>query len=144
MRRIIEARVVNDLLGEEVPLPTYATDGSAAIDLRAWTVQPWSAVGLLGLIGAPLLHGSPGHVGANAISLLMLGTLAGIKHGVVQDKLFLPGLMKLKRLIDGGFRSAAAEWKLRLLSPSMRARGWEFGGRGTRIEFESASSIGRN
>lgn len=28
---------------------------------------------------------------------------AGIKHGVVQDKLFLPGLLKLKRLIDSGF-----------------------------------------
>jgi predicted dehydrogenase len=28
---------------------------------------------------------------------------AGIKHGVVQDKLFLPGLLKLKMLIDSGF-----------------------------------------
>jgi predicted dehydrogenase len=28
---------------------------------------------------------------------------AGIKHGVVQDKLFLPGLGKLKLLIDSGF-----------------------------------------
>ncbi|GAA5062635.1 putative dehydrogenase [Thermocatellispora tengchongensis] len=28
---------------------------------------------------------------------------AGVKHGVVQDKLFLPGLRKLRRLIDGGF-----------------------------------------
>jgi predicted dehydrogenase len=28
---------------------------------------------------------------------------AGIIDGVVHDKLFLPGLMKLKRLIDGGF-----------------------------------------
>ena len=28
---------------------------------------------------------------------------AGIKHGVVQDKLFLPGLRKLKLLIDSGF-----------------------------------------
>ena len=27
----------------------------------------------------------------------------GLKHGVVQDKLFLPGLRKLKRLIDSGF-----------------------------------------
>ena len=26
-----------------------------------------------------------------------------MKNGVVQDKLFLPGLLKLKRLIDGGF-----------------------------------------
>jgi predicted dehydrogenase len=28
---------------------------------------------------------------------------AGVKHGVVQDKLFLPGLRKLKRLVDSGF-----------------------------------------
>ncbi|MBK1786257.1 Gfo/Idh/MocA family protein [Prauserella cavernicola] len=28
---------------------------------------------------------------------------AGVKVGVVQDKLFLPGLLKLKRLVDGGF-----------------------------------------
>lgn len=28
---------------------------------------------------------------------------AGVKHGVVQDKLWLPGLRKLKRLIDDGF-----------------------------------------
>ncbi len=28
---------------------------------------------------------------------------AGVKHGVVQDKLWLPGLLKLKRLIENGF-----------------------------------------
>lgn len=28
---------------------------------------------------------------------------AGIKHGIVQDKLFLPGLVALRRLIDSGF-----------------------------------------
>src|SRR5437868_6128945 len=28
---------------------------------------------------------------------------AGVKHGVVQDKLFLPGLMKLKMLVASGF-----------------------------------------
>jgi predicted dehydrogenase len=28
---------------------------------------------------------------------------AGVKHGVVQDKLWLPGLVKLKMLIDAGF-----------------------------------------
>ncbi len=49
----------------------------SSVDLRAWTVQPWTAAGLLGLLGAPLLHGSIEHIAANAISLLMLGTLAG-------------------------------------------------------------------
>ena len=38
-----------------------------------------------------------------ALELARLATAAGVKHGVVQDKLFLPGLLKLKRLIDGGF-----------------------------------------
>ncbi|SFB93470.1 Gfo/Idh/MocA family protein [Streptomyces aidingensis] len=38
-----------------------------------------------------------------ALELAGLARAAGIKHGVVQDKLFLPGLLKLKRLIDGGF-----------------------------------------
>ncbi|KAB2347890.1 Gfo/Idh/MocA family protein [Actinomadura rudentiformis] len=38
-----------------------------------------------------------------ALELVRLADAAGIKHGVVQDKLFLPGIRKLKRLIDGGF-----------------------------------------
>jgi predicted dehydrogenase len=40
---------------------------------------------------------------ATALELARLANAAGVKHGVVQDKLFLPGLLKLKRLIDGGF-----------------------------------------
>jgi predicted dehydrogenase len=40
---------------------------------------------------------------AITLELARLAEAAGIKHGVVQDKLFLPGLLKLKRLIDGGF-----------------------------------------
>lgn len=35
MYRRIEARIVNDLLGSTIAAPTYATDGSAAMDLRA-------------------------------------------------------------------------------------------------------------
>ncbi|NUQ96804.1 MAG: Gfo/Idh/MocA family oxidoreductase [Streptomyces sp.] len=38
-----------------------------------------------------------------ALELARLATAAGVKHGVVQDKIFLPGLIKLKRLVDGGF-----------------------------------------
>lgn len=37
------------------------------------------------------------------LDLVRLANKAGVKNGVVQDKLFLPGLLKLKRLIDGGF-----------------------------------------
>ncbi len=38
-----------------------------------------------------------------AMKLLNACEAAGVKHGVVQDKLWLPGLLKLKRLIDEGF-----------------------------------------
>ena len=40
---------------------------------------------------------------AASLELAELATSAGVRNGVVQDKLFLPGLRKLKRLIDGGF-----------------------------------------
>jgi predicted dehydrogenase len=38
-----------------------------------------------------------------ALELARLAEEAGIKNGVVHDKLYLPGLQKLKRLIDSGF-----------------------------------------
>lgn len=38
-----------------------------------------------------------------ALELYRLANKAGIKHGVVQDKLWLPGLLKLKYLIDTGY-----------------------------------------
>jgi predicted dehydrogenase len=40
---------------------------------------------------------------SDALALAEAATAKGVKNGVVQDKLFLPGLLKLKRLIDGGF-----------------------------------------
>jgi predicted dehydrogenase len=38
-----------------------------------------------------------------ALALAALARDAGVRHGVVQDKLFLPGLLKLRRLVDSGF-----------------------------------------
>jgi predicted dehydrogenase len=38
-----------------------------------------------------------------ALELYSLAKAAGVKHGVVQDKLWLPGIMKLKTLRDLGF-----------------------------------------
>jgi predicted dehydrogenase len=38
-----------------------------------------------------------------ALELARLASERGVRHGVVQDKLFLPGLLKLKRLVEGGF-----------------------------------------
>ena len=53
----------------------YSAQGS--FDVRAFAVSPLTAAGLLGLLTAPLLHGSIEHIAANATALLMLGTLAG-------------------------------------------------------------------
>src|SRR5205085_8636656 len=38
-----------------------------------------------------------------ALELAKTAGARGVKHGVVQDKLFLPGIRKLKRLVDDGF-----------------------------------------
>ncbi|OHB80810.1 MAG: oxidoreductase [Planctomycetes bacterium RBG_16_64_10] len=43
---------------------------------------------------------------ADALALYHEAVQAGVKHGVVQDKLWLPGLLKLKQLIDSGFFGA--------------------------------------
>jgi predicted dehydrogenase len=40
---------------------------------------------------------------AGAVELARLADAAGVKHGVVQDKLFLPGFRKLARLVRAGF-----------------------------------------
>ena len=53
----------------------YAAQGS--FDWRPFAVAPHSVQGLLGILTAPLLHGSVEHVAANSVALLMLGTLSG-------------------------------------------------------------------
>ncbi|HNV03164.1 MAG TPA: Gfo/Idh/MocA family oxidoreductase, partial [Vicinamibacterales bacterium] len=40
---------------------------------------------------------------AEALELYHLARRAGLKHGVVQDKLWLPGIRALKQLVDEGF-----------------------------------------
>jgi predicted dehydrogenase len=40
---------------------------------------------------------------ASSLELVRMARAAGVKTGVVQDKLFLPGLRKLKHLVDTGF-----------------------------------------
>jgi len=40
---------------------------------------------------------------AEATAIWRAAEKAGVKHGVVQDKLWLPGLLKLKMLIDSGY-----------------------------------------
>ncbi len=49
----------------------------SSFDWRPLAIQPGTAAGLLGILTAPLLHGSLEHIAANAGALLILGTLAG-------------------------------------------------------------------
>ncbi|MCB1553804.1 MAG: rhomboid family intramembrane serine protease [Xanthomonadales bacterium] len=45
-------------------------------DFSGLTLRPGSARGLIGILSAPLLHGSLAHLVANTLPLLLLGTLA--------------------------------------------------------------------
>ncbi|SFS69017.1 Gfo/Idh/MocA family protein [Paenibacillus sp. BC26] len=56
-----------------------------------------------------------------SLALARLAREAGVKNGVVQDKLFLPGLLKLKRLVDSGYFG-------RILSVRMEFGYWVFEG----------------
>jgi predicted dehydrogenase len=58
-----------------------------------------------------------------AIDLARAADDAGIVHGVVQDKLFLPGMIKLRRLVEAGFFG-------RILSVRLEFGYWVFEGDG--------------
>src|SRR6185437_2388338 len=58
-----------------------------------------------------------------AVRLAQAARAAGITHGVVQDKLFLPGMIKLRRLISEGFFG-------RVLSIRLEFGYWVFEGDG--------------
>ncbi|NJQ16836.1 Gfo/Idh/MocA family protein [Streptomyces bohaiensis] len=63
-----------------------------------------SAIGKAIAAGKHIYTEKPTATGLDgALALARQAADAGIKHGVVQDKLFLPGLLKLRRLIDSGF-----------------------------------------
>jgi predicted dehydrogenase len=66
--------------------------------LRAPSVESAIAAGKHVYCEKPLAEDS-----ATAMRLAAQAKAAGVKHGVVQDKLFLPGMRRLKRLVDNGF-----------------------------------------
>jgi membrane associated rhomboid family serine protease len=47
------------------------------LETDALSIRPQDPAGLVGVLTAPLLHGSLGHLAANAVAVLILGTLAG-------------------------------------------------------------------
>ena len=57
-----------------------------------------------------------------ALELARLADEAGIKNGVVHDKLYLPGLQKLKRLIDSGLLRPHPERARRVRLLGLRGR----------------------
>jgi predicted dehydrogenase len=66
--------------------------------LRAASVESAIAAGKHVYCEKPLASDSE-----TALRLAAQAKAAGVKHGVVQDKLFLPGMLKLKRLVNCGF-----------------------------------------
>jgi predicted dehydrogenase len=66
--------------------------------LRAAAVRRALAAGKHVYVEKPVAATLP-----EALDLARLARDAGLRNGVVQDKIFLPGLIKLRRLVDGGF-----------------------------------------
>lgn len=99
-------------LGEQYGIERWSTDLDAALEnkddevyfdaatteLRAENVQRAIAAGKHIYCEKPVASSLE-----EALKLHTLAEQAGIKHGVVQDKLFLPGLLKLGMLRDSGF-----------------------------------------
>lgn len=77
----IETKIMNPLVGTAIPIPTYATKGSAAIDLRACLEQPRTVQpGETALIpsGIAISIHDPG-----IVALLVPRSGLGIKHGII-------------------------------------------------------------
>jgi len=77
----IETKIVNPLIGEAIPLPSYATDGSAAIDLRACLkekigIQPGETV----LVGSGIAINIKD---PNIVGIIVPRSGLGIKKGIV-------------------------------------------------------------
>ncbi|MEW1545756.1 Gfo/Idh/MocA family protein [Streptomyces tsukubensis] len=99
-------------IAERHELPYWATDLDAVLaddtvdvyfDAQATAVRA-EALGRAIAAGKHVYTEKPTATGLDsALELVRLARSGGIRHGVVQDKLFLPGLRKLKRLVDSGF-----------------------------------------
>jgi predicted dehydrogenase len=99
-------------LAERYGVERYSTDLDAALGDPAWEVYfdaqltnlRAAAIRTAIDAGKAIYTEKPTATGAaEALELHTRAEAAGIKHGVVQDKLWLPGLMKLKYLVDSGF-----------------------------------------
>jgi len=84
-RRALRVRILDARLGHEFPLPAYATDGSAGLDLRACVEAPL----VLAAGGAELIPtGLAIHVQDPGLAALILPRSGlGHKHGIVLGNL---------------------------------------------------------
>jgi dUTP pyrophosphatase len=85
MKKNIQLRILDPRLGKELPLPAYATDGAAGLDLRALLDAP-----LLLEPGASTLirTGLAVHIGdPNLAAVILPRSGLGHKHGVVLGNL---------------------------------------------------------
>lgn len=69
----------------------------------------------------------------DSVDLAEAATLAGVKHGIVQDKLFLPGILKLKQVIESGFlgrilsvRGEFGYWVFEGPDPASQRPSWNY------------------
>lgn len=85
MMSILDVKILNPKIGTELPLPSYATEGSAGMDLRACldeavTIEPGQTV----LIGTGLAI----HIGDPSLAGIILPRSGlGHKHGIVLGNL---------------------------------------------------------
>ena len=80
MKRKVAAKIVNPLLGDTIALPDYATEGSAAMDLRACIEEPVTLPpGETRLIGSGIAISirDPG-----LVAIIAPRSGLGIKHGI--------------------------------------------------------------
>jgi dUTP pyrophosphatase len=85
MKIPLQVRILDDRIGRDLPLPSYATEGSAGLDLRALldaplTLNPGDTV--LIRTGLAIYIGDPGYAG-----LILPRSGLGHKHGIVLGNL---------------------------------------------------------
>jgi len=83
--RSIELKILDPRIGDEIPLPHYATDGSAGLDMRACIDDPLTvAPGETSLIPTGLAI----HIGDPTLAAVLLPRSGlGHKHGLVLGNL---------------------------------------------------------
>lgn len=100
MKRKIDIKILDNRLGNEFPLPTYATAGSAGIDLRAMftkTTEIKPGETILTPTGLSMHIADPGlaalvlpRSGLGSKNGIVLGNLVGLIDSDYQGQLFVP------------------------------------------------------